>query len=66
LFYRLLIHTFTKPKNVVTTISFSTSAEAADSKEVSVLTKSGRNDDTEVAREGVVSKESILLKNQDF
>jgi hypothetical protein len=48
LFYRLLIHTFTKPKNVVTTISFSTSAEAADSEEVSVLTKSGRNDDTQV------------------
>jgi hypothetical protein len=30
-YHHLLIHTFTKPKNVVTTISFGTSAEAADS-----------------------------------
>jgi CheY-like chemotaxis protein len=49
LFYHLLIHTFTKPSNVLTTISFSTSAEAADSEEFSLMTKSGRNDDIEAS-----------------
>jgi two-component system, NarL family, response regulator len=40
---------FTKPKNVVRTISFGTSAEAADSEEVSLMIKSGRNDDIEAS-----------------
>jgi DNA-binding NarL/FixJ family response regulator len=56
LFYHLLIHTFTKPRNAVTTISFSTSAEAGDSEEVSVMAKSGRNH----GRETVLSPNTPL------
>jgi CheY-like chemotaxis protein len=61
LFYHLLIHTFTKPKNVLTTIRFSTSTEAANSEEVSMMTKSGRNDDIEASSPPNTSIEQIRV-----
>jgi two-component system, NarL family, response regulator len=57
----LLIHTFKKPKNVFPTIGFSTTAEAADSREVSLMTKSGRSDDIEASSRPTTSLEQIRV-----